>query len=37
MAFQWTPVTESAFQEQKTALVQAPVLALLDFSHPFVV
>jgi hypothetical protein len=36
-AFQWTPMTESAFQELKTALVQAPVLALPDFSHPFVV
>jgi hypothetical protein len=30
-------VTESAFQELKTALVQAPVLALPDFSHPFII
>jgi hypothetical protein len=35
--YQWTPVTEGAFQELKQALIQAPVLALPDFSQQFVV
>lgn len=33
--FVWTPVHSSAFEALKTALVSAPVLALLDFSKPF--
>jgi hypothetical protein len=35
--YQWTLVTEEAFQALKRALVQAPVLALPDFSQQFVV
>jgi hypothetical protein len=35
--FQWTPVTETAFQTLKQALISAPVLALPDFSQPFVI
>ena len=35
--FVWTPTTEEAFQALKRALVEAPVLALPDFSKPFVV
>ena len=35
--FVWTPATELAFQTLKEALVNAPVLALPDFSKQFVV
>uniref|UniRef100_A0A8R7U829 Reverse transcriptase domain-containing protein n=1 Tax=Triticum urartu TaxID=4572 RepID=A0A8R7U829_TRIUA len=35
--FVWTNVTEEAFQELKRALIQAPVLALPNFSKQFVV
>ncbi|WVZ79457.1 hypothetical protein U9M48_027033 [Paspalum notatum var. saurae] len=34
--FVWTPVTEEAFQLLKTALIEAPVLAIPDFSKSFV-
>jgi len=33
----WTPETETAFQALKKALISAPVLALPNFSIPFVV
>lgn len=35
--FQWSPAPESSFEKLKEALVTAPVLALLDFSKPFIV
>ena len=35
--FQWTQETQEAFQLLKDALVQAPVLAILDFSKQFVI
>ncbi|WVZ57697.1 LOW QUALITY PROTEIN: hypothetical protein U9M48_008050 [Paspalum notatum var. saurae] len=35
--FIWTSVTEQAFNSLKQALVEAPVLALPDFSKPFIV
>lgn len=35
--FQWTPITEQAFQVLKQKLVQALVLAVPNFSKPFVV
>lgn len=35
--FAWTTITEQAFQALKDALTSAPVLALPDFSKPFVV
>lgn len=35
--FQWTPSVQEAFDLLKTALIQAPVLAIPDFSKPFVV
>lgn len=34
--FQWTPLTEEAFQLLKQALIQAPVLAIPNFSKQFV-
>ena len=34
--FLWTSVTETAFQQLKKALVEAPVLALPNFQRPFV-
>ena len=34
--FQWTTVTEEAFSLLKDALVKAPVLAIPDFTKPFV-
>lgn len=37
MLFVWTPTAEAAFQALKTALIEAPVLALPDFSRTFVV
>jgi hypothetical protein len=33
--FQWTQEQEVSFQTLKSALIQAPVLALPDFSQPF--
>jgi hypothetical protein len=35
--FQWTAQTESAFRHLQQALISAPVLAIPDFSKPFVV
>ena len=35
--FQWTNEAESSFQELKSKLVEAPILALSDFSTPFLV
>ena len=35
--FQWTNEVERSFQKLKSKLVEAPVLALLDFSKPFLV
>lgn len=34
--FVWTSVTEEAFNQLKSALTQAPVLAILDFQKQFV-
>ncbi|KAK1652704.1 hypothetical protein QYE76_070509 [Lolium multiflorum] len=34
--FMWSPVVQDAFLSLKQALVQAPVLALPDFTHEFV-
>lgn len=36
-AFGWTPEAEAAFQKLKQAMVTVPVLALLDFSQPFII
>jgi hypothetical protein len=33
----WTPATETAFRVLQQALITAPVLALPDFKHPFVI
>jgi len=35
--FQWTPGVNTAFETLKTQLVQAPVLAIPDFSQQFVI
>ena len=35
-AFKWNELSQQAFWTLKTALTQAPVLALPDFSKPFV-
>ena len=35
--FQWTPAAETAFRTLQTALIQAPVLAVPDFTQRFVV
>lgn len=35
--FVWTSITETAFQQLKQALVQAPVLGLPDFTKPFMI
>ena len=35
-AFKWSEQSQQAFLTLKRALVQAPVLALPDFSKPFV-
>ena len=35
--FKWSPEAEEAFQRLKQAMVQAPVLALTDFSKLFIV
>ncbi|WVZ96404.1 hypothetical protein U9M48_042044, partial [Paspalum notatum var. saurae] len=37
VAFQWTSVTDEAFQLLKKAMIEAPVLAIPDFSKPFVI
>jgi hypothetical protein len=34
--FQWTPITQEAFDTLKQALANAPVLAVPDFQQPFV-
>ena len=36
VVYAWTPLHEEAFQALKQALITAPVLALIDFSQPFV-
>lgn len=35
--FLWTPDSEVAFQNLKQAMVSSPVLALPDFTKPFIV
>jgi hypothetical protein len=35
--FQWSPVVNTAFETLKNQLVQAPVLAVPDFSQQFVI
>ena len=35
--FSWTPQVEVAFQRLKDAMTKAPVLALPNFSHQFIV
>ncbi|PRQ22490.1 putative nucleotidyltransferase, Ribonuclease H [Rosa chinensis] len=35
--FQWNPASEQAFERLKQAIISAPVLALPDFTKPFVV
>lgn len=37
VVFRWTPQHEESFQALKGALTSAPVLALPNFSKPFVV
>jgi hypothetical protein len=34
--FQWTSITQTAFDTLKQALVQAPILAVPNFSQQFV-
>jgi hypothetical protein len=36
-AFGWSAHAKESFNELKQAMTQAPVLALLDFSKPFIV
>jgi hypothetical protein len=36
ISFQWTPITQEAFDTLKQALAHAPVLAVPDFQQPFV-
>lgn len=36
-AFNWSLTANSAFEQMKTAMTSAPVLALLDFDKPFIV
>lgn len=36
-AFQWTAATEEAFTLLKQAMIEAPVLAIPDFSKTFVI
>jgi len=35
--FKWNPLAEATFITLKRAITQAPVLAIQDFSKPFVV
>lgn len=35
-SFQWSPAQEKAFQKLKQKLTNSPVLALLNFSKPFI-
>jgi hypothetical protein len=35
-AFSWTPTIDQSFQDLKEAMCTTPVLALLDFTKPFV-
>ena len=34
--FQWTPACREGFNQLKKALTEAPVLAYLDYSKPFI-
>ena len=34
--FQWTPACQEGFDQLKKALTEAPVLAYLDYSKPFI-
>ena len=34
--FQWTPACQEGFDQLKKALIEAPVLAYLDYSKPFI-
>ena len=34
--FQWTPACQEGFDQLKKALMEAPVLAYLDYSKPFI-
>ena len=36
LEFQWTPVCQEGFDQLKKALTEAPVLAYLDYSKPFI-
>ncbi|KAJ8753628.1 hypothetical protein K2173_025619 [Erythroxylum novogranatense] len=36
-SFKWTPIAEEAFIKLKQAMTNAPVLALSDFSKPFII
>lgn len=36
-SFKWSPTAEQPFEELKMAMTSGPVLALLDFSQPFIV
>ncbi|KAJ4821432.1 polyprotein [Rhynchospora pubera] len=36
-AFSWNPMAEEAFNNLKTAMTQAPVLAMPDFTQPFII
>ena len=36
-AFTWTDLAQKTFEEMKVIMSSCPVLALLDFSQPFVV
>jgi hypothetical protein len=36
-SFEWNDSAREAFQALKDAITQAPVLALLDFSKPFII
>ena len=34
--FQWTPTCQEGFNQLKKALMEAPILAYLDYSKPFI-